>query len=129
MLHKQNKGKYVRKYAASKTLISSVVKYQNIVKNIFLFRKRRLFVCSRRPTYTDSNNNKTEQQNQNTSENEPMKRIAVYMKNEEKHRVAINQHENFLGLPVDFFLFWNFPELLLSTGLFKRLVYPNITIT
>lgn len=121
----------LEKYAASKTLISSVVKYQNIVKNIFLFRKRRLFVRSRRPTYTDgnSNNNKTEQQNQNTSENEPMKRIAVYMKNEEKHRVAINQHENFLGLPVDFFLFWNFPELLLSTGLFKRLVYPNITIT
>lgn len=97
----------LEKYAASKTLISSVVKYQNIVKNIFLFRKRRLFVRSRRPTYTDgnSNNNKTEQQNQNTSENEPMKRIAVYMKNEEKHRVAINQHENFLGLPVDFFLF------------------------
>lgn len=121
----------LEKYAASKTLISSVVKYQNIVKNIFLFRKRRLFVRSRRPTYTDgnSNNNKTEQQNQNTSENEPMKRIAVYMKNEEKHRVAINQHENFLGLPGDLFLFWNFPELLLSTGLFKRLVYPNITIT
>lgn len=117
----------LEKYAASKTLISSVVKYQNIVKNIFLFRKRRLFVRSRRPTYTDgnSNNNKTEQQNQNTSENEPMKRIAVYMKNEEKHRVAINQHENFLGLPVDFFLFWNFPELLLSTGFFKRLVYPK----